>query len=157
MKRHGCSIIFVNEKSQILLFLRDDLPHIPYPNTWDVPGGHVEEGETAAQCIVREMKEEMGLDLEGFDLFSVREFTDRVEHTFWKRTVLNIDEISLQEGQGLKWFTEQEARATTLAYGFNEIVADFYAEAPFLKAREPSERRKRCQTCPDRSAPCKHF
>jgi 8-oxo-dGTP diphosphatase len=137
MKRGGCSIIFVNDQRQILLFLRDDLPHIPYPNTWDVPGGHVEEGETAAQCIVREMKEEMDLDLEGFELFSVKEYSDRVEYTFWKRTDLNIDEISLQEGQYLKWFTEQEAKATALAYGFNEIVADFYAEAPFLKARIP--------------------
>ena len=133
MKREGSSIVFVNEQRQILLFLRDDLPHIPYPNTWDVPGGHVEEGETAAQCIVREMKEEMGLDLEGFELFSVREFSGRIEYTFWKAADLNIDEISLQEGQCLKWFSEEEAKATALAYGFNEIVADFYAKAPFLK------------------------
>jgi 8-oxo-dGTP diphosphatase len=131
MKRDGSSILFVNEQRQILLFLRDDLPHIPYPNTWDVPGGHVEEGETAAQCIVREMKEEMGLDLEGFELFSVREFSDRIEHTFWKSADLNIDEISLQEGQCLKWFSEKEAEATPLAYGFNEIVADFYAKRLF--------------------------
>jgi 8-oxo-dGTP diphosphatase len=137
MKRQGCSILFVNGKRQILLFLRDDLPHIPYPNTWDVPGGHVEEGETPAQCIVREMKEEMGLDLEGFELFSVNEFSDRVEYTFWKRADLRIEDIALQEGQGLKWFTEQEAKATSLAYGFNEIVADFYGKAPFLKARSP--------------------
>lgn len=131
MKRDGSSILFVNEQKQILLFLRDDLPHIPYPNTWDVPGGHVEEGETAAQCIVREMKEEMGLDLAGFELFSVKEFSDRVEHTFWKAADLNIDEISLQEGQRLKWFSEKEAEATPLAYGFNEIVADFYAKRLF--------------------------
>ncbi|MBP1738131.1 MAG: hydrolase, partial [Deltaproteobacteria bacterium] len=84
MKREGCSILFVNDQRQILLFLRDDLPHIPYPNTWDVPGGHVEKGETAAQCIVREMKEEMGLELEGFELFSVKESSDRIEYTFWK-------------------------------------------------------------------------
>jgi 8-oxo-dGTP diphosphatase len=133
MKRQGSSILFVNEKRQILLFLRDDLPHIPYPNTWDVPGGHVEEGETAAQCIVREMKEEMGLDLEGVELFSVKEFSDRFEYTFWKRADLNIEDIVLQEGQRLQWFTEQEAGATALAYGFNEIVADFYAKAPFLR------------------------
>ncbi|MCX5879927.1 MAG: NUDIX domain-containing protein, partial [Deltaproteobacteria bacterium] len=95
--------------------MRDDFPHISYPNTWDVPGGHVEEGETAAQCIVREMKEEMGLDLEGFELFSVREFSDRIEYTFWKAADLNIDEISLQEGQCLKWFSEKEAEATPLA------------------------------------------
>jgi 8-oxo-dGTP diphosphatase len=132
MKRQGSSILFVNASRQILLFLRDDLPHIPYPNTWDVPGGHVEEGETAAQCIVREMREEMGLDLEGFELFSVKEFSDRLEHTFWKHADLNIEDIVLQEGQRLQWFTEQEARATELAYGFNEIVADFYAKAPFL-------------------------
>ena len=93
----------------------------------------MEEGETAAQCIVREMKEEMGLDLEGFELFSVKEFSDRIEHTFWKAADLNIDEISLQEGQRLRWFSEEEAKAMALAYGFNEIVADFYAEAPFLR------------------------
>jgi len=133
MKRQGCSILFVNEQRQILLFLRDDLPNIPYPNTWDVPGGHVEEGETAAQCIVREMKEEMSLELEGFELFLVKEFSDRIEYTFWKAADLNIDEISLQEGQCLRWFSEQEAKATALAYGFNEIVADFYTKAPFLR------------------------
>jgi 8-oxo-dGTP diphosphatase len=133
VKREGSSILFVNGQRQILLFLRDDLPLIPYPNTWDVPGGHVEEGETAAQCIVREMKEEMGLDLHGFELFCVKEFSDRIEHTFWKSADLNIDEISLQEGQRLRWFSREEAKATALAYGFNEIVSDFYAEAPFLK------------------------
>ena len=133
MKRQGSSILFVNELRQILLFLRDDLPHIPYPNTWDVPGGHVEEDETPAQCIVREMKEEMGLDLERFELFSVKKFNDRVEHTFWKSVDLNIDEISLQEGQRLRWFSEEDAGATVLAYGFNEIVAEFYAKAPFLR------------------------
>jgi 8-oxo-dGTP diphosphatase len=133
MKREGCSIIFVNGQRQILLFLRDDLPQIPYPNTWDVPGGHVEGAETHAQCIVREMKEEIGLDLKGFELFCVKEFMDRVEHTFWKSVDLNIGEISLQEGQCLRWFSEDEARATVLAYGFNEIVAEFYAKAPFLK------------------------
>jgi len=132
MKRKGASILFVNPRRQVLLFLRDDLPHIPYPNTWDVPGGHVEEGETPEECIIREMKEEMGLDLEGFELLSVKEFSDRVEYTFWKYSDLNIDAISLMEGQRLQWFSEEEARATRLAYGFNEIVQDFYAKARFI-------------------------
>ena len=63
MKRKGTSIIFVNDKRQILLFLRDDKPGLPYRNMWDIPGGHVEDGETPEQCIVREMKEEMDLTL----------------------------------------------------------------------------------------------
>jgi hypothetical protein len=30
------------------------------------------------------------------------------------------------EGQRLRWFTREEAAATELAYGFNEIVEKFY-------------------------------
>ena len=137
MKRKGTSIIFVNEKKQIMLLLRDDKPGIPYPNMWDIPGGHVDTGETPEQCIVREMKEEMDLSLEEFELFSVMEFADRVEYTFWKKANLDIKSINLHEGQQLKWFTEFEAKNTKLAYGFNEIVDDFYNKAPFMNP-EPS-------------------
>lgn len=132
MKRKGTSIIFVNDQKQVLLFLRDDKPDIPYPNMWDVPGGHVDDGETPEQCIVREMKEEMELDLEDFHLFSVMEFTDRIEYTFWKKANLDIEKINLHEGQKLKWFTESEIRKTTLAYGFNEILDDFFKITPFI-------------------------
>jgi 8-oxo-dGTP diphosphatase len=132
MKRKGTSIIFVNYQKQVLLLLRDDKPDIPYPNMWDVPGGHVDNGETPEECIVREMKEEMDLDLEDFQLLSVMEFTDRVEYTFWKKANLNIQSITLHEGQKLKWFTESEARNTKLAYGFNEIVDDFFKKAQVI-------------------------
>jgi len=57
----------------------------------------------------------------------------RLGYIFWKSADLNIDEISLQEGQRLRWFSEEEAKATALAYGFNEIIADSYAKAPFLR------------------------
>lgn len=135
MKRKGCSIIFINDCNQILLFLRDDAPSIPYPGMWDIPGGHVEYGETPEQCIVREMKEEMGLDIEDFRLFSVTEFLDRIEYTFWKNANLDTDKIQLTEGQRLKWFSENDAKSTKLASGFNEIVEDFFEKAPYRCAR----------------------
>jgi 8-oxo-dGTP diphosphatase len=132
MKRKGTSIIFVNDKRQILLFLRDDKPGLPYRNMWDIPGGHVEYGETPEQCIVREMKEEMDLELDQFEPFFVKEFDDRIEYTFWKKADLDTEKINLHEGQQLKWFTELEAKSTKLAYGFNEIVDDFFEKAPFI-------------------------
>jgi len=92
----------------------------------------VDAGETPEQCIVREMKEEMDLTLEEFERFSVMEFTDRAEYTFWKRVNLDIEKIDLREGQRLRWFTELEAKNTKLAYGFNEIIGDFFKKAPFL-------------------------
>jgi 8-oxo-dGTP diphosphatase len=94
---------------------------------WDVPGGHVEPGESPLACIVREMKEEMGLDLSDFDLFCVREFSDRIEHTFWKPWDLDIVDIRLTEGQRLQWFSREKARRTELAYGFNQILEDFFS------------------------------
>ncbi|MBN2414254.1 NUDIX hydrolase [bacterium] len=127
MKRKGCSILFVNSSNQVLLFLRDNKPDIPYPDMWDVPGGHVEPGETPEACIIREMKEEMDLNLEGFSLLSKLEFSDRIEYTYWKEEDLDIDAIDLTEGQRLKWFSREEAARTPLAYGFNTIVESFFS------------------------------
>jgi len=132
MKRKGCSIIFINDKEQVLLFLRDDIPEIPFPNMWDVPGGHLEPGETPEKCIVREMREEMDLNLEDFKFFSVREFDDRIEYTFWKKQNLDISLITLYEGQRLDWFSKEEVEKTELALGFNQILESFFREAPFL-------------------------
>ena len=129
--RRGCSILFVNDSLEVLLLLRDETPAIPYPGMWDIPGGHVEPGETPYACIVREMKEEMGIDLVGHRFLARAEFSDPIEYTFWKPAQLNIDRIHLTEGQRLGWFSESQARNTPLAYGFNRIVARFFAERPF--------------------------
>lgn len=129
MKPKGTSLIFVNDQGEVLLFLRDDDPGIPYPNMWDLPGGHVEDGETPKDCIVREMKEEMGLVIEGIEPFSVVQFEGRTEYVFWKRMNLAIDTIRLTEGQRLRWFSRDEVEKTPLAYGFNSILAAFFRDA----------------------------
>ena len=127
----GCSILFINDHLEVLLLLRDDIPTIPYPNMWDMPGGHVEPNETPFACIVREMKEEMDLELTGYRLFARTEFFDRIEYTFWKHANLDIDRIQLSEGQCLGWFSELKIRTIRLAYGFNRIVDQFFSERPF--------------------------
>jgi 8-oxo-dGTP diphosphatase len=52
-------IPFPNDK--ILLIKRSTPPFIGY---WALPGGRVDPGETVEQTIVREVKEETGLDVE---------------------------------------------------------------------------------------------
>jgi 8-oxo-dGTP diphosphatase len=47
----------------LVSILRDDLPHIPYPNLWDLPGGARDPGETPFQTVAREVHEELGLHL----------------------------------------------------------------------------------------------
>lgn len=128
----------VNDRRQVLLLLRDDIPGIPYPNMWDLPGGRVEAGETPRECICREIREEMGLGLDGIEPFSVVEFEDRTEHVFWKAVELDIGGIRLTEGQRLRWFSRAEVERTPLAFGFNGVLAAFFRDV----SHDPSECRQ---------------
>jgi 8-oxo-dGTP diphosphatase len=132
--KKGASILFLNHANQVLLLLRDDRQEIPFPNCWDALGGHVEEGETPRECITREMNEEIGKSLKDPRLFNVYDMEDRIEYTFWQREDFDIDEIHLNEGQRLKWFTEEEIKRMPneeLAFGFKSILLDFFHQKPF--------------------------
>ena len=37
---------------------------ISWPNVWDFPGGHIYNGESSAEALVRELEEELGVQIE---------------------------------------------------------------------------------------------
>jgi len=129
MKKIGCSIIFYNDERKVLLLLRNDIPTISYPNTWDLPGGGVDDGEKPEEAVAREMKEELDLDIGLPEFFRVTEFNDRTENTFIQK--LNTPETELNqklaEGQCVKWFSEEEIKKMKLAFEFNIVVEAFFA------------------------------
>ena len=58
----GCKIaLFCGDK--LLTILRDDKLNIPYPNTWELPGGGREGDESPFECAAREVYEELGIHL----------------------------------------------------------------------------------------------
>ena len=50
---------------RLLVTLRDDFDWIPWPDHWDFVGGLREPGETPRETLIRETREEVGLDVSG--------------------------------------------------------------------------------------------
>ena len=65
---------------------------------YSLPAGHVDEGESFTQCIVREAKEEIGIDLKSEDL-KVAHVMHRLSDSEWKELRYRIDVFFVAE----KW------------------------------------------------------
>ncbi|MEU2945725.1 NUDIX domain-containing protein [Nocardiopsis alba] len=71
-RSRGAVAIIANARGDLLLHLRDDLPHIAWPGHWSVLGGGCDPGESPREAIVRELDEEAGLAVEDLvELFEV--------------------------------------------------------------------------------------
>jgi 8-oxo-dGTP pyrophosphatase MutT (NUDIX family) len=90
---------------------------------WYTPGGRLEPGESLEQCLVREVFEETGLQVEVGNLIHVAEFIE-VEHSrhkiecyFVARTIGDIARIDWQDQDGpvehRRLFTPEEIRSAS--------------------------------------------
>jgi 8-oxo-dGTP diphosphatase len=100
----GVSAILINDLGQILLQQRDDNPAIRYPGHWSLFGGSMEEGESAAAAVAREVREEIDFEMRNFGLF--REFVqnNKREFAFVGALSAELHELTLTEGQAMNVF-----------------------------------------------------
>ena len=118
---HGrtCGIIKQDDKFLIMRVNKTSYYHIP--------GGHIEIGEDSKQALIREIKEEIGCDVQRAELFAIQE-------NFWKRNntkchgiefyyivepkqnlkTINCEKIEIDKGEEklleLKWVTSEELK-----------------------------------------------
>ncbi|MEO9823714.1 MAG: NUDIX hydrolase [Paracoccaceae bacterium] len=121
MTFHGAKLaILVGD--HVVTLLRDDLSEIDYANHWDLPGGGREGNESPADCVLRELKEELGLVYQKTDLHNGFECrSDGGTSWFFVSNQSGFDHTSVgfgSEGQGWKlanidWFLN-EARAVPI-------------------------------------------
>jgi 8-oxo-dGTP diphosphatase len=131
----GAGVFFYDSaKRRVLFYRRDNTPSIPFPDHIDILGGHIEDGETAEQAVVREMGEELDdlrsggpYALTGHRFFTV--YADPqgvVDHLFSKAADFDLADLRLKEGQALVWLTEDEAARTRFAFGYERLVSEFF-------------------------------
>ena len=102
----GCKIaLFCDDR--ILTILRDDKSNIPYPNTWELPGGGREGEETPFECVQREVLEELGLKLEEADLVWAKEYPGMLDPD--KTSIFMVGTITQEEFASIFFGDEGQA------------------------------------------------
>ena len=110
------AIFIINDKKQILLQKRNANKRFN-PNKWGLCAGHVDSKESLENAALRELREEIGLNLSIRDLktLSKREFTigESNSHiTYFYYIKSNLDEkdfiIQTEELSEVKWFDINE-------------------------------------------------
>lgn len=77
---------------------------------WEFPGGKLEEGETLEECIIREIKEELDLDIRVLDVFTTNVYHFNNKEILF--TIFNAEIIGgtmkLNEHNDARWVTLEE-------------------------------------------------
>jgi 8-oxo-dGTP diphosphatase len=113
MKKIGVSqkAIIFNREGKILVLRRSGTA-LSNPGKWDFPGGDLEFGEDAIGGIIREIREEAGLEVKNLNLFDVESHINK-EGDFWV-TIAYIakavsDKVILSyEHDEFKWLTAED-------------------------------------------------
>lgn len=95
----------INEKKQIFATARG---YGEFKGQWEFPGGKIEEGETPQQALVREIKEELDVDIKVGELIDTIEYDYPTFHLsmdcFWCEVISG--ELVLKEAEAAKWLTK---------------------------------------------------
>jgi 8-oxo-dGTP diphosphatase len=103
----------IHRNNQFLLSKRQSHQH--QGDKWEFPGGKVESGESTEQALIRELKEEIDIDVTKASPFHQLSFSYPEKDVFLE--FLLVTEFSGQErgleGQQIAWFSKTELLALT--------------------------------------------
>lgn len=138
-KLHVCAAV-ISKGEQILISTRP--PGKSMEGLWEFPGGKFKDGESPAECLRREIMEELYLDIIVLDrLFEISyDYPDKQVKLFFFRCVQrNSSELPLpREGQEAVWISRSEI------INYNMLPAD-RPFAEILSAEQNSGKKEHRQ------------
>jgi 8-oxo-dGTP pyrophosphatase MutT (NUDIX family) len=101
-------------------------------NLWGVPCGRIEKGEGLYHCMVRELKEEIGLEVkrEVLDyltpLYVVKPEVSYTFHLFYLKLNKEIEVTLSDEHKDFRWLSFKKALSLPLIPGQKEVFSHFF-------------------------------
>jgi 8-oxo-dGTP diphosphatase len=119
-----CAIIR-NEENEVLVVQRGEKTDHPFK--WEFPGGKLKENETEEECIIREIREELSLDIVICKRIAVTEYDYDIKKIRLIPFVCDtLDELPfLSEHIAYKWINPADLKKVDLSEA-DIIVADNY-------------------------------
>lgn len=132
--------VILEYDGRILACLRDDDPAIPFPNTWDLPGGGAEKYESLLACGEREVSEEFGISvaLTMIEEIESRYTRDKIlGRAYGRLTAAQVGRIVFsEEGQCYDFFTPAEIAHLDFVPELQEYVLAMYGVANSVRPLE---------------------
>lgn len=115
-------VVIASDTERVLLGLRSAYVNDPF--TWAIPGGSVEPGESPYEASIRELKEEMGLQVtRPIHPIGVSEHGMRY-YSFWGTVPFEADVVLNWEHDAAGWF-DLGALPTPLHWGTEDTLRRF--------------------------------
>lgn len=114
------AIFCKNDKYLICQRAHDDA----LPLLWEFPGGKAEAGETLEQCVVRECKEELDVDIKVLGVFGKTKYSyagKELVFTFFTAEIIG-GEVTKNVHEQIKWVSISDLKDYTFCPADVEIV-----------------------------------
>lgn len=118
------AVAVITDKEQRILITQRG-PQVSHPGLWEFPGGKLEPGESATDALIREIKEEVGLEV--LQSHFIGEIHHTYEHHAVSLLVYHVSDFSgmalICEGQmDLRWVPFNELRTFKFPAANEEIL-----------------------------------